>query len=310
MTQNAESQNAESQTAMQNIVVGIDDSEGARTALEWAIDMATTAPGHGSNGETPTLTVVAAWCPPAVDTQAIFDDAPFRDAATQLLETLSESYPTELRIESVARRGHPVEVLLSEADARDADLIVVGSRGRSSLAQVMLGSVSRSVAARAGRPVAVIPSPAMAETPGEQPRPTVVGYDDSPGSRAAIAWALENLDGPITALAAWVLPSTAIYDPLDIDVERYTKATEERLLTGLQELCGDEIDERITPVVQYLDPRTALVNPALRPSTIVVGARSRTGLRGLLLGSTVTYVATHSPVPVIVIPPDGCEAGE
>lgn len=304
---------------VQNIVVGVDDSEGARTALAWAIDMATKQSGPAATGPKPTLTVLSAWCPPAVDTQAIFDDAPFRDAATGLLEALGQSIPAELDAKLVAMRGHPVDVLMSEANGRDADLIVVGSRGRSSLAQVMLGSVSRAVAARAGRPVAVIPTPDAADTPGstadaagaaQQPRPTVVGYDDSPGSRAAVRWALDNTDGPITALAAWVLPSTAIYDPLDIDIQRYTKATEERLLSGLKELCGEDIDERITPVVQYLDPRTALTNPALHPSAIVVGSRSRTGLRGILLGSTVTYVATHSPVPVIVVPPDSCEDGD
>lgn len=286
---------------LQNIVVGVDDSEGSRAALDWAAHLACQHRERGSNTK---LTMVAAWSPPTIDTQAIFDDAPFRDAAEQLLDELSEQLPPELDVEAVATRGQSTEVILSQADALNADLIVVGTRGRSSLAQVLLGSVSRSVAARAGRPVAIVPVPTARRAPDERMGPAVVGYDDSDGSRAAMHWAVENLDGPITAVAAWVLPTTVIYDPLDLDVERYRKATEDRLLRGLTELGGDSIDERITPVVEYRDPRIALVDPALKPSSIVIGARSRSGIRGLLLGSTVTYVASHSPVPVIVVPPE------
>lgn len=286
---------------VQNIVVGVDESEGARAALDWATGLACK---HSSRGADVRMTLVAAWYPPTVDTQAIFDGAPFQRAAEQLLEELAAGLPSGLKVETIAKRGHPAEVIMSQADAHYADLIVVGSRGRSALAQVLLGSISRSVAARAGRPVAVVPEPKTDRQTDEPTGPTVVGYDGSPGAQAAMRWAVDNTEGPITAVAAWVLPTTIIYDPLDLDVERYRNATEARLRRGLAELEGEGIEERVTPLVEYRDPRTALIDPELKPSSIVLGARSRSGIRGLLLGSTVTYVACHSPVPVIIVPPE------
>jgi nucleotide-binding universal stress UspA family protein len=43
------------------------------------------------------------------------------------------------------KTGHPVEVILKEAKKSKADLIVMGSRGRSVLSAVVLGSVSYGV---------------------------------------------------------------------------------------------------------------------------------------------------------------------
>jgi nucleotide-binding universal stress UspA family protein len=49
------------------------------------------------------------------------------------------------------------------ADERDAQLIVLGSRGRSSVGSALLGDVARDVLQRARRPVLVVPSSGLAE---------------------------------------------------------------------------------------------------------------------------------------------------
>ena len=49
--------------------------------------------------------------------------------------------------------GEPVESILGFADSRDADLIVVGSRGLGRVAGTVLGSVSKEIISRAERPV-------------------------------------------------------------------------------------------------------------------------------------------------------------
>jgi nucleotide-binding universal stress UspA family protein len=52
--------------------------------------------------------------------------------------------------------GNAVDEIVAYADSAGADLIVVGSRGRGTLARVLLGSVSRGVLSESKRPVAVI----------------------------------------------------------------------------------------------------------------------------------------------------------
>jgi nucleotide-binding universal stress UspA family protein len=53
--------------------------------------------------------------------------------------------------------------ILAVAGELGADVIVLGTRGLSSVKSLVVGSVSRAVLHRADRPVMVIPSPALAE---------------------------------------------------------------------------------------------------------------------------------------------------
>jgi nucleotide-binding universal stress UspA family protein len=55
------------------------------------------------------------------------------------------------------------EAIIAFADEIDAQLIVLGSRGRSSVGSALLGDVAHDVVQRARRPVLVVPSSALAE---------------------------------------------------------------------------------------------------------------------------------------------------
>jgi nucleotide-binding universal stress UspA family protein len=66
--------------------------------------------------------------------------------------------------------GLPVDEIVAYADTMDADLIVLGSRGRGAIATALLGSISRGVLHEARRPVLVVRGAQVRE-----PEPSGIG---------------------------------------------------------------------------------------------------------------------------------------
>lgn len=127
---------------MNNILVGLDGSPAAQTALDFGADLA-------SHYDAELHVVSVVQLPEIVDdieTEAIIDKA---EAATHdILEGVAGRYPG-VRVVTAAKIGHPAEHLLRYADEHDIDHIVLGHRGRSIFDRWLLGSVSRRVVAYA-----------------------------------------------------------------------------------------------------------------------------------------------------------------
>ena len=94
----------------------------------------------------------------------------YADQETESLQSQGLDYLRSLAmhfdvpVESVIRFGDPVTEILAEADAFGADLIVVGTAGRSGIGRMLLGSVAERVFARADVPVMLLrPTAAAAE---------------------------------------------------------------------------------------------------------------------------------------------------
>ncbi len=137
-----------------SILVGVDGSPGSRVALSWA---ATEAADHGAD-----LTVLLAWeralLAPIGSPSVPHSDVPDTSdvAADNLVKIIKEvlgENPTVV-VQPLVKPGNPAEVLIQES--ADADLLVVGSRGRGGFAGLVLGSVSQHVAAYAKCPVTVV----------------------------------------------------------------------------------------------------------------------------------------------------------
>jgi len=61
--------------------------------------------------------------------------------------------------EVIVKKGNPVEIILETADEKNCDLIVMGTHGRGSLADTMMGSTARRVVRRSQKPVLVVRLP-------------------------------------------------------------------------------------------------------------------------------------------------------
>jgi nucleotide-binding universal stress UspA family protein len=100
------------------------------------------------------------------------DDASREYAAQQAGEgvALARDAGLDATPRTVARSGSMANTILKEADAVDADVIVLGSRGRGGIGSFLLGSVSHEVLQSADRPVLVVPSPDVARERREKRR--------------------------------------------------------------------------------------------------------------------------------------------
>jgi nucleotide-binding universal stress UspA family protein len=143
---------------MSGIIVGIDGSSYSRRALEWGINEAAIR-------HTPltVLTVQQAitgyWGAPVVypgDADLIEHARKVaRDETDIALRKLpAEARPPEVTVLAVA--GAPAEEILGAA--KDADMIVVGSRGAGGFKKLLMGSVSVTVTHHAHCPVVVVPA--------------------------------------------------------------------------------------------------------------------------------------------------------
>src|SRR5690348_3832331 len=143
---------------VKRIVVGVDGSEHAAAALQWAVAMAR---GMGSE-----VIAVFSVAPPSVP----FDTGL---GAPMVAPQFDESWRSEMKTEfedvwckplrdagvkyrTVFEDGRPASVIASTAEASDADVIVVGRRGRGGVAELLLGSVSHELVLHSRRPVLVI----------------------------------------------------------------------------------------------------------------------------------------------------------
>ena len=138
-------------------MVGIDGSEGAAAALRWAMAQARSTgaevvavhayeqPSTFSFAPYPLVPDLEAWA--AAERQA-FEQA-----------WCSPLAGSDVPFRTILRAGHAGSVLVEAARELEADLVVTGRRGRSTVVELFAGSVSQHLVHRAGCPVVVVPTP-------------------------------------------------------------------------------------------------------------------------------------------------------
>jgi nucleotide-binding universal stress UspA family protein len=146
---------------MPGILVGVDGSDHSRQALTWAM--------HEASQHHAPLTVLAVRQPAARPATHIFWNVPTMEEdehdtelararvqawVDKVASETGEPVP-EITVEVVT--GDPAEELIKAL--RDADLLVLGSRGGGGFARLMLGSVTSKVTHHAACPTVVVPPP-------------------------------------------------------------------------------------------------------------------------------------------------------
>ncbi|MFI7440627.1 universal stress protein [Nonomuraea indica] len=285
----------------QPIVVGFDGSAPSLRAVSWAGQEAAIRDAplrmvHATARWTPD--VLLAPEPAGWETEA---EATAREQLRQAVIHARAGRP-RLAVTTEIVSGGAAEALLRAAE--EAQLLVVGDRGRGGFAELLLGSVSRQVAARAPCPVAVVRQSQTGDT-----GVVVVGVTGRPGQEALLEFAFHEAAlrrAVLRAVHAWTHPATVTpwsVDPAVHDIE--TVGQEEALLLS-QILAGWRAkfpDVELVQHVAHAHPAKALADASAEADLVVVGASHGAAQDLLGLGGTAHALLHHTLAPVVVVRP-------
>jgi nucleotide-binding universal stress UspA family protein len=286
----------------QGVVVGTDDSPSSRVALQWAAREA--AMRHAPLTVVhvaPSLEVAASttvWPAGRVPAEVLeIQENEARRVIADAIKVVEDSVAGGDRpeIDSELFFGGPVPTLVDVS--KEAQLVVVGCRGRTGRHRRLLGSVSTGLIHHAHCPVAVIHD----EVPSSAQQPVLVGIDGSRASELATAIAFDEASWrgvDLVALHVWGDADMSTVFGVDPSVvQSAADKTLAESLAGWQERYPEVTVQR---VVEFERPVRHLLDQAERAQLVVVGSHGRGGFAGMLLGSVSTAVAQEARVPVIV----------
>jgi nucleotide-binding universal stress UspA family protein len=315
----ASADDARQSVARHGIVVGVDGSDQSLCALSWAAREAQLR-------RTP-LHVVTAYTIPVFAASsmdagyATLDDQVIREGAEAVLEqAVARLADYAIEVHPSVETGDAAGVLLDLSE--EAELLVVGSRGRGGFVGRLLGSVSSAVPAHAKCPSVTVPLACAArlgqvdlEVPrGKHPpvgpeaeeKVVLVGVDGSEQARTATLLAAEQAQRwgyplkvvcalpPFTGSLAWV--------PAPLDREALYLDLQNQLDAGTAWLRSHFPGLEISGEVLEGSPIEVLIDATRTAALLVLGTRGRGGFTGMLLGSTSQGVLHHAKGPVMVVP--------
>ncbi|MDS1272375.1 universal stress protein [Lipingzhangella sp. LS1_29] len=284
------------------VVVGVDGSEEALAAVTWAA-------GEAELMGRPLRVVHAAkWgdfpmrfgSPPKPPEWSGLADV-VQQVVAEAEQHARKSRPG-LEVTGEAIDGFVRPVLLAEAN--EAALMVVGSRGLGGVGSVLIGSIGVELAARAACPVVVVPHGPTAEPDAE----IVVGVDCSDSSRPAAEFAFAEAHRrgvSVVVTMAWEGPGRHA-DSRDEEPpaeHEATRQTAQKRLDAFVEPLRKEYPGVVAHVgVRFATARTFLAERAEHAGMLVVGSRGYGAARGLFMGSVSQAALHHAPCPVAVVP--------
>ena len=290
------------------MLIAYDGSESADeacdlvAAIEWP-------PGS----ELRVVTAYAPYLPGSFAPDELFDPAipetvfeADREAAEARAKVAAERIGRSTTMDDwVAVNGRPANVVLAEATAWSADLVVVGTRGLGPFTAALLGSVSDEIVDHATCPVLVVRRPSIERV--------VLADDGSASARTAaavLAWPIfDRSRVRVVTVSGAVAHDIGAPGPGRVatarDDRRRMVEVELAAVDALARSSADRLAAAglTTEIdVRHGDPAHEIIRAATdwKADLIVMGTRGRTGLERLLLGSVARKVLQHAPCSVLI----------
>ena len=313
----------------QTIIVGVDGSDNSQSALGWAIKHAQLSSGE--------IRLVAAYTVPGVNVNqadivypANFE-AVFKKSLQKLLDTNATSVTdASVPVSTVIFPGDASGVLVE--NSKNADLAVIGARGRGGFAGRLLGSVALAMPAHSHCPTVVIPSTWPQRSLPEKPLPvdlpvrsfaSRVAATDSGAKRpdfsGEVVAAIDpfETDGPVLRDAAvqariYGLPlhlvgitATHVLSPEWMPSESHLVKMYDEAVTSREEAVESLREEFPEVEVRWSifdAPATeVLISATYTAELMVMGSRGRGGFASTILGSTSQAVLSHAVCPTRIV---------
>ena len=271
-----------------DVAIGLASQNGALLTLCHVVDVKNAVPVFPESG-----VAVMPWLE-----NSRHDGADMLESAR--LRAIDQNVPCD----TVQVDGPVATAIVDCADARGADLIVLGSHGRSGLSHLLLGSVAETVLHKANIPVTIVRAE-QAGSKGGKFRHILVAHDGSTHSESAFATALDlaaiddasvsvcyvvDLANLASIVGTSYFAADAVVDALGRegrDVLRHCTHAAPHAATYL--LSGIPADE-------ILDCARRISADA-----IVMGSHGRSGIARAMLGSVAESVMRRALTPVIVV---------
>lgn len=222
------------------------------------------------------------------------------DAGHQLLERAAAMIPPDVKtVRKINEIGSPAQVILDSADTVSADLVVVGARGQSRVAETVLGSVSHRVLSHATRTTLLVKGPAhpikrvLVAIEGREDADRIVEWVTRHQFAAPVELSVLNvvvpvgLDSPYDAMGA-----KAWWEGAETYAEEFVKETAAKLL---------DFKYTVSTKVALGDPAALIEERAQDMDLVVTASHGRRGIARFLMGSVSHAIVHHVSCPVLVI---------
>jgi universal stress protein E len=227
----------------------------------------------------------------------------FLEAAAQPARDAGVETTTEVAV------GRASETLLADVQKNRRDLVVVGTRERSTLARNLLGSTALALLRRC--PVPVWVARRAPHHHGERVVLAAIGIGDlAVDVLRAAASVAASTGAALHALHVVDLPAAAVLRAGAADreaVEWYRRQRRERAETELPRLVAEALGEGAKCTMHLVDGETAdaILDHARRfeADAVVMGSVVQSGLRALLLGSTAEKVLPALETSLLLVKP-------
>jgi nucleotide-binding universal stress UspA family protein len=201
------------------------------------------------------------------------------------------------------REGVADEVILQMAGEVGADLIALGTHGRTGLPRLLAGSVAEAVLRKAQCPVLALRSTELGARVTQDIQGILHPTDQSEESRGALAVAralARDLGARLVVLHV-ALPVETVPGVIPYDV--HLREEHDRLEALRKQLDGPDLKTPVEAMLRRGKIATEILCAARESGCdlIVMGTHGRTGLRRLLMGSVAEAVVRGGDCPVLVV---------